>query len=130
MSDSSIGDIVDANAEANAAAAVEETLGGIPDTTVVVEDTANVTDPALALDYSAQVRQIAREEADNQILGWIAIAEANAPPEPEVVVVPTPAPEPEPMPMPEPMPEPESEPDEDEAPPRDHWYFRKPGRKS
>jgi hypothetical protein len=122
----SIGDLVDANAEANANAAAMEAVENIPPTTVVVENEEATTDPQQALAYADDIRRIAREEANANMLAWIALAEANEPPapEPEVVIVTQTAPEPAPAPNPIADLPPTPEATADEPPPREHLYHR------
>lgn len=128
-----IGDVIDANAEASATAAAAEVVDQIPPTTVVVEDTDNTTDPANALAYAEDIRKIAREEAEANMLAWMALAEANEqakeaeqPEQPEVVVV---TQQPDPSPTPPPQMEAPPDPVADEPPPREHPYYRPLRRK-
>jgi len=130
MSDPSsptIGEIVDSSTTqvANDAAAIAaaQTAQSLPETTVVVEDNPTTTDPALALEYADDIRKIAREEANNNMLAWIELASSQQPPEPQVVIVEK---EPEiPAPIEQPTP---PKPVRDQAPPTSHPYF-KPLRK-
>jgi hypothetical protein len=110
-------------ADSAAANAAQQVAESIPPTNVVVEDQPVVTDPALALEYADEIRRIAREEANNNLLEWMALAEANKPKEPEVVVVEAPAPQPPPEPAPVEPPKP------DKAPPKTHRYFQPLGKR-
>lgn len=126
--DTTIGDVVDTTNSSVASVAADgaaaKVVDAIPDTQVVVED--NVTDPESALVYADRIREIAREEANTNMLAWIALAESNKPvEEPKIVVVDSPSPPPA-APVVEPPVE--KKPKADVAPPKTHAYFRPIGK--
>lgn len=130
-----IGDVVDATANASADQAAETVASMIPEqsnTTVVVEEGNDTT--AQGLDAAAHMRVIAREEADAYMSDLIAYENAKkAAEKPDVVVIQAESTPPvtSAMPATQPVVDPAPKESVDDSPPMAHGhpYFKPLGRK-